>query len=96
MSIAQLDALYTAAVAAMDSGDYDTAILKLMALKVRMVTTPNLSRALGGGGSQSIGWNRGDVDSIDSLIRQCRQLQAAVATGGMFQTSKIVYARPTA
>ncbi len=95
MSIAQLDALYAAYLAALDAADYDTAILKLMAMKARLASTPNLSRHLGSGGRQSIEWNPGE---LDSLIAQCRQLQtaAAVATGGIIQTSKIVYARPTA
>ncbi len=92
MSIADLETLYTAAVAAIDAAEYDTAITKLMAVKLRLATTPNLTRATGGGGSQGISWNAAE---IDSLIAQCRQLKSqalAAASGGM-QSSRIVYSR---
>lgn len=94
MSIAELNTLYVAAVAAIDAADWDTAINKLMAIKTRLATTPNLSRSLAGDGSQSITWNPGD---IDSLITQCRQNKAAAAhaSGGIFRTSNVTYARAT-
>jgi outer membrane protein assembly factor BamD (BamD/ComL family) len=41
MSIAQLDTLYAAAVAAIDEADWSTAVAKLMAIQVRLATTPN-------------------------------------------------------
>lgn len=94
MSIAQLDALYAEAVAALDSGDYDTAIRKAQAVRIRLVTTPNLSRALGPGGSQSIAW--ASVTAIDQFIAECRKAKAmdlAESSGGIQQT-KITYARP--
>jgi hypothetical protein len=92
MSIAQLDTLYEAAVAAMDAGSFDTAILKLMAIKVRLATTPNLSKSLGGGGASSITWNAAE---IDTLIGQCHQMKAlaAHATSGPFRQTKVAYAR---
>jgi len=92
MSIAQLDTLYEAAVAAMDAADFATAILKLMAIKARLATTPNLNRAVAGGGSEAITWNAAE---IDSLITQCRQLKAASihATSGPFNQTKVAYAR---
>lgn len=93
MSIAQLETLYEAAVAAMDAADYSAAILKLMAIKARLASTPNLSKSIGGGGSSSITWNAAE---IDSLITQCKQLkaQARTSTSGPFQQTKITYARP--
>ena len=93
MSIAQLDALYEAAVAAMDARDFSTAILKLMAIKARLATTPNLSKSLGGGGSSSITWNAAE---IDTLITECRKLKSETlaARSGPFQQTKIAYARP--
>jgi len=93
MSIAQLDTLYDAAVAAMDAADYSTAVLKLMTIKARLATTPNLSKSLGGGGSASITWN---ATELDTLISQCKQLkaQARAASNGPFQQTKITYARP--
>lgn len=93
MSIAQLNTLYDAAVAAMDAADFGTAILKLMAIKARLATTPNLSRAIAGGGSEAIAWNAAE---IDSLIAQCRQIQASAihTLGGPWQQTKVTYARP--
>ena len=92
MSISQLDTLYESAVVAMDSADWNTAVLKLMAVKARLATTPNLSRGIGGGGNSSITWNAAE---IDSLIGQCRQMQAASAhaTSGPLQQTKVTYAR---
>ncbi len=92
MSIAQLNTLYTAAVAAIDAADYDTAIAKLMAVKLRLATTPNINRAIGGGGSEAISWNAAE---IDTLIAQCRQMKStalAAASGGI-QSTKVVYGR---
>lgn len=94
MSIAQIDALYAEAVAALDSGAYDTAIRKAQAVRIRLATTPNLSRSLAGGGSQSIAW--ASVAAIDQFIAECRKAKAAAraeAVGGLQQT-KITYARP--
>lgn len=95
MSIEQLNTLYTAAVAFIDSGDYSAAILKLMAIQIRLATTPNLNRATGGGGSQGIAWN---AAQIDSLIAQCNRLIASdiAASTGPFQQTKIKYARAEA
>ncbi len=92
MSIAELNTLYAAAVAAMEDADYATAITKLMSTKARLATTPNLTRSLAGGGNQGITWNAAE---LDTLIAQCRQLQAAAAhsSGGIFQTSEVVYTR---
>lgn len=92
MSIAQLDTLYTAAVAAIDAADWDTAIAKLMAVQARLATTPNLTRSLAGGGSQGLTWNPGQ---ISELIANCRRQKAAArhASVGPFQTTKITYAR---
>lgn len=94
MSMAQLDTLYAAAVAALDGGDYDTAITKAMALRVRLATTPNLSRNLSGGGSQSVTW--GGAEGLDRFIAECRRAKAsaAAARSGPFQQTKITYARP--
>ena len=92
MSIAELNTLYTAAVAEIDAGDYAAAVKKLMAIQVRLATTPNLNRATGGGGSQSITWNAAE---IDSLIAQCNRMTSAAtaAASGPFQQSKIKWAR---
>lgn len=91
MSIAELNTLYAAVVAAIDDADYDTAIKKIMAMKARLATTPNLTRSLAGSGSQALTWNPGE---LDSLIRQCRQQQAAVRAASVgIQQTKVTYAR---
>lgn len=96
MSIAELNTLYTAAVAAMDSADWDTAITKLMAMQARLASTPNITRALGGGGSQGIAWN---AASLKDLIAECRRNKAAVTAAasetGPWQTTKVTYKRAT-
>ncbi|HEX5102405.1 MAG TPA: hypothetical protein VFV87_01245, partial [Pirellulaceae bacterium] len=70
--MAQLEALYLAAVAALDAGDYDTAIVKAQACKVRLATTPNVDRSLGGGGRQQMQWT--NAAALDSFIRECKLL----------------------
>ncbi|KKM81987.1 hypothetical protein LCGC14_1324150 [marine sediment metagenome] len=98
MSIATFNSLYTAAAAALDSGDYASAILAATKAQILLGTTPNLARSLGGqgDGNQSVTWN--DGAAIERFIANCRQLQkaASVASGGVFAQSKVTYARPTA
>lgn len=95
MSIADLNTLYAEVVAAIDAGSYDLAIRKIMAMKARLATTPNLSRSLGGGGSQSVTWN---AAQLDSLISDCRKAKAAAshATSGPFVCVPVTYQRPDA
>jgi len=95
MSIAQLETLYSAAIAALEAGDYATAILKATAAKFRIATTPNLARNLAGGGSQQISWN--DASAIDRFIADCRRAASAAtaASSGAFAQSKVTYARST-
>lgn len=92
MALADLESLYAAAVSALESGSYDTAITKALALKARLATTPNIGRSLGSG-SQSLAW--ANAVALDSFIAECRKLkvQANAATYGM-QRTKITYARP--
>lgn len=94
MSTAQLETLYDAAIAAMESGDFSTAILKLMAIKTRLAITPNLEKSVGGNGTSSITWNATSVTEIDNLISQCRRLQSQASRSGVLQQTKVVYARP--
>jgi len=92
MSIAQLQALYAAATAALDAGNYADAIKAAVKAQVLLGTTPNLTRSLGGG-SQAISWN--DGASIERFISNCQRLAKATAvqSGGPFRSSKVVYAR---
>ncbi len=94
MTIAQIESLYTEAIAALDAGDFDTAIRKAQAVKLRLATTPNLARSLGGG-NQSLAW--AGPQAIDSFIADCRKAKAqalAESSGGIQQT-KVTYVRPT-
>lgn len=95
MSLSDLTTLCDAAIAAMDAADWDIAILKLMALKVRRAGLPDMTMATSGGASQGIRWTPGE---IDSLIAQCRQMKgAAIAVaGGPFRQTRVVYERPDA
>lgn len=85
MSLAALQAKRNAAIAALESGDYDGAIRAAMAAKLLLATMPNATRATGSG-SQSLAWN---ATAIDQFIAQCRQLQAAaaVSAGGIRRTN---------
>ncbi len=96
MSIAELNTLYTAAADAMASAEWDTAIQKLMAIQARVASTPNVTRNLPGGGSQSLTFNPG---SLSKTIADCRRQKAAAlaaaSTAGPWQTTKVTYARAT-
>ena len=94
MSIADLQALYAAATAALDTGNYTAAIAAAVKAQMLLGTTPNLTRSLGSG-SQAISWN--DGASIERFIQNCQRLAkaAAVKSGGPFRSSRIVYANPT-
>lgn len=96
MSIAELNSLYASATAAMGTADWSGAITYLMQMQARLASTPNVSRQLAGGGSQSIGWSSA---SIKDLIAECRRnltgSRVAASTGGPFSTTKVKYVRAT-
>lgn len=95
MSLADLESLYSQAVAALEAGDYDLAINKALACKMRLATTPNLSRILAGGGQQMMQW--ANAASLDQFIAQCRQMKAtaiAASSRGPIQRTRIIYSRP--
>jgi hypothetical protein len=93
MSIAELEAIYDAAIAALDASDYQAAKLGFMKLVARRAATPDMERSLGSAGRQSIKWR--DVD-LDSLIKQCDRMIAASAhaTSGPFVQVPVRYTRP--
>lgn len=95
MSVAELETIYDAAVAALDAGDYQSAKLGFMKLMARRAAMPDLERALGSTGRQSIKWR--DVD-LQSLIAQCDKMLAAARTAarGPVTAIPIRYARPSA
>lgn len=93
MSVSQLEALYSEAVAALDAGDYALAVKKALAVKVRLATTPNVLRSLGGGGQQHLVW--ANQQALDRFIAECKALSAADTVGSAgLQMMKLKYARP--
>jgi hypothetical protein len=96
MTVSDIETLYTEAIAAFDAGDYDLAIRKAASVKLRLATTPNLTRTFAGGGSQGIVW--ASAQAIDSFIRDCRSLKATAQSSsssyGPFQQTKVTYKRP--
>ncbi|MFA7254135.1 MAG: hypothetical protein WC107_06310 [Patescibacteria group bacterium] len=95
MSLAELNTLYAAYAAALDAADYSTALVKLLAIKGRLITTANVTKSLGSGGTEGFNFHPAD---IDSLIAECRRLQAASthATDGPWRQVPVTYARPDA
>jgi hypothetical protein len=93
MSLIQLNTLCDEAIAAMDAADWCTAVRKLMAIKARRATMPDMTAAAGGN-TQGIRWTPSE---LDSLIAECRREQrsADIASSGAFRTSKINFARVT-
>lgn len=95
MSVATLNTYRDAAIAALESADYATAIAKALAAKMVLATMENAMRGAGGN-QQQYSWDR---DAIDSFIGHCKQLRAEAAhadstSGGPFRQTKITYARP--
>lgn len=85
-SAASVNTLMDAAVAALEAGDYATALTKLMAAKASLAAIPDSSKA-----GESLNYDRG---SIDELIRQVRQQQtaASVSANGI-STARVTYTR---
>ena len=91
-TLARLNELAEAAVAAMEAADYDLAIRKALALKPLLAVTPEMSRG-SAGDSQSLAFRTGD--SVDAFIAECRKLRnpALAESGGVFRTSNVRYQR---
>lgn len=91
MSAAELDILYSAYAAALEAANYDTAIIKLMAMQALLAKTPDLQHGLAGGQA-----TRYRVTDLDKLIANCRKLKAeALAASVGIQRTKVTYARAT-
>jgi hypothetical protein len=95
MSIAQMEALYSTAASALDSGDYAAAIVAATKAQLLLPLSPDRTQSGGSRGGNEISW-RND-DQIKEFIANCRRLQstAAVTSGGVFAQSKVTYARPS-
>jgi len=93
MSVAEINSLYAAAIAGLEAGNYQLAIVKALACKMRLATTPNIARMLAGGGNEAMQW--ANAAAIDSFIAECKKLQsAAAAASNGIQRTKLVYRRP--
>lgn len=87
----EINTLYSAASAAMASGEWSTAITSLMQMQAALAATPNASRG-GSGGKQSYEFDRAHVND---LINQCRRQLASTISSGPFQRTKVTYERAT-
>lgn len=94
MSIAELNSLYTQASTALAADDFAGAIRAAMQAKLRLATTPDVSRAVGQG-SQSIAWP--NAAAIDAFIAQVNQLKATarLTASGPWLSTRVAYARPS-
>ena len=92
MSVSALQTKRDAAIAAMESGDYASAIQYALSAKMLLATMPNANRSADGG-SQGLSWN---AQAIDSFIGECKQLQtaSAVSSSGI-RCTKVRYVRPS-
>lgn len=90
MSAALINTKVGEAVDAIESGDFATAITKLLAAKALLSARTDTRH-----GSSELRWDR---KAIDSLITQCRQEQAAaaVSNNGALQRTKVNYVNPGA
>lgn len=83
MSAAAVQTKCSEAVALSEAGDYAGAISKLLSAKMLLAGMPNAMKE-----GASLQWDRA---SIDSLIGQIRQQQAASGSGGGIRRTKITY-----
>jgi hypothetical protein len=92
MSLARLEALAEAAIAALEAGDYVTAIQRAISIKPLLAVTPELTRG-SSGDSQAMAFRSGDA--IDAFVRECRQAanRAAAESSGPFAQSLVRYQR---
>lgn len=94
MSISDLETLNSTYSSAIDAGDWDAALTALAKIEVRLLTTPNLSRSLGGGGNQSISWNAQNIAAARQWLQQ--QKAAGYSTSGPYQQTPVTYQRADA
>lgn len=92
-SSSDLEAIYDAAFAAMEAGEYQTAKIGFMKLIARRATIPDAERSFSSGGRESIKWRDAD---LASLIAECDRMQAAAthAAAGGFVQIPVTYQRP--
>lgn len=84
MSIAAVNSLVDAAVAAQDAGDYATALKKLRAAEMRLAVMPD---TIGVTGTQ-LRWDRA------SISRAIKQLEGTRSAAGGIRRTRINYVNP--
>lgn len=85
MGVAEVQALETEIVTAIEAGERSTAITKLQALKVRLIAMPDSMQ-----GAAQLRWDRAAIDKLISSLRQ----EIVGAVGGPRQTL-VTYIRPS-
>jgi len=94
-SIATAQTLDAAARAAIDSGDWTTAIEKLLQLQTALAAMPNVARNAGGG-QESFTFNASNIPAvIANCRRQAARAAVAASSNGPWQVSTVKYVRPT-
>ena len=87
MSLAQINTKMAAAVAALEAGDYATALTNALCAQGLVAASPTSEH-----GNDKISWQD---NKIADFVANVRRAQAAdTASGGMQQT-KVTYVRPT-
>lgn len=89
MSYSLLTSAMTAAVAALESGDYATALTKARVARGYLATIPSVKNS----GSEMT-WS---YSAIDGFIRDCKEAQREAlmtSTNGVMQIQKVQYQRP--
>jgi hypothetical protein len=92
MSIAQIETLYDAAVAAFEAADYATAASKATQLGLRIDATSDQRH-----GTDWMNWRTG-APGLTAFLAKCAKGEraASAASSGVFRQSKVTFARPTA
>lgn len=89
MALADVNTAMTAATAALESGDYATALVQAIKAGLYLAALPDSQKA-----DRSLSWDR---DAIDKLIARCRtlQLESQMSSQGI-QRTKICHTRTSA
>ena len=88
MSLSEVEAEMAAAVAALKSGDYDTALVRAMCAQGLIAVSPDFEHSTGQS-ERKVSWS---LDRIDKFIER---IERRLKSGLGVQTNKITYARVT-
>jgi len=87
MSVTDINTRVSAAVAAIDSGDYATALVKLLGAKALLAAMPDTKH-----GEVELEWDR---EAIDSLITSVRTAQIGASNSSGLRRTNVTYVNPT-